>query len=151
MAVAGIPWDQILEALTAACRKHYGQRLAALAVFGSVGRGQATEASDIDLLVVVRSGCRSRPAALEEFGAIEKAMMRWWQESLGRPDPLPELSPVFCTPANLERRFPLMLDMVHDARLLYDPDGILKQALDALSRRLEALGARRIPYGGAWY
>jgi hypothetical protein len=61
------------------------------------------------------------------------------------------LSPVFKTPAEVELGSPLFLDMVQDARILHDPDGLLAARLDRLRARLAELGARRIWRGNAWY
>lgn len=46
---------------------------------------------------------------------------------------------------------PLLLDMTEDARVLYDPAGVLAAALVALRGRLAILGARRIWRGNAWF
>ncbi len=44
----------ILEKLGTDLREHYGDRLAKLVLFGSQARGEATDTSDIDILVVLR-------------------------------------------------------------------------------------------------
>jgi hypothetical protein len=62
-----------------------------------------------------------------------------------------DLSPVFKTPDEVERGSPLFLDMVEDARLLYDPEQFLAGYLDQLRARLQQLGARRVRLGNAWY
>jgi hypothetical protein len=41
--------------------------------------------------------------------------------------------------------------MTEDARVLYDPAGVLAAALVALRGRLAILGARRIWRGNAWF
>ena len=46
---------------------------------------------------------------------------------------------------------PLFLDMVEDARILYDPERLLAAYLDRLRARLRELGSRRIWLGNAWY
>ncbi|MBE3577614.1 MAG: hypothetical protein IMX00_07970 [Limnochordales bacterium] len=46
---------------------------------------------------------------------------------------------------------PLFLDMVEDARILYDRDGFLCGYLERLRRHLKQLGARRVSHAGAWY
>jgi hypothetical protein len=57
---------------------------------------------------------------------------------------------VLKTPAEIEHGSPLLLDMVDDARILYDRDRFLERALAALRARLNRLGARRIWLGSAW-
>ncbi len=61
------------------------------------------------------------------------------------------LCPVFKTPEEAEAGSPLFLDMVQDARLLYDRDGFFAKRLAGLRRRLAELGAKRIWRGNVWY
>ena len=136
-----IPSTMQVEMLAAACVDAYGDRLAALAIFGSVGRGTASDASDLDLLVVLRSRPGGRTACLGEFRPVEE-----------RPELRElDLSPVFRTVEELREGFALLLDMVDDAQILYDPEKLLADALAGLRARLQALGARRIQYKGSWY
>jgi predicted nucleotidyltransferase len=143
-------YDNILAALLDACRHHYGDRLIALAVFGSVGRGTMRPNSDIDLLIVADPLADGRMPRVEEFGAVERMLAGALDEARQR-HVVTELSPVLRTPAELTVGSPLLLDMIEDARVLYDRDGVLAGALDALRQRLATLGARRIWRGNAWY
>ncbi|MGH7332032.1 MAG: nucleotidyltransferase domain-containing protein, partial [Candidatus Rokuibacteriota bacterium] len=61
------------------------------------------------------------------------------------------LSPVFKTPEETEAGSPLFLDMVEDARIVYDRDGFLKNRLERLGQQLAALGSRRVWRGNSWY
>lgn len=127
-----------LGSIVASARATYGENLVALAVFGSFARGTATAASDLDLLVVLRRRPGGRLACLESFRPVEAATDL-------------DVSPVFRTPEDLAAGFPLMLEMAEDAKILYDPSAVLTDALGRLRRRLRELGARRVPYKGAWY
>jgi predicted nucleotidyltransferase len=142
-------FEDLLETLADACRSVYGERLAALAVFGSVGRGTARSDSDIDLLIVATGLSERRVARVEEFAAVE-SMLEPRLARARRAGVETRLSPVFRTPEELEVGGPLLLDMVDDARLLVDT-GFLARRLARLKRRLEELGARRIWLGSAWY
>jgi predicted nucleotidyltransferase len=142
-------FDDLLDSLAAACHSVYGKRLAALAVFGSVGRGTARPDSDIDLLIVATDLSERRIARVEEFAAVE-SMLEPRLAQAKRAGVDTRLSPVFRTPAELEVGSPLLLDLVDDARLLVD-NGCLARRLARLKRRLEELGARRIWLGSAWY
>jgi predicted nucleotidyltransferase len=139
----GLVSDRQLEMVRDACLEVYGDNLVALAVFGSVGRGSPSPASDVDLLVVLGRRPGGRFACLESFEAVERRL----EEAGLRLD----LSPVFRTVEDLAAGFPLLLDMVEDARILFDREGVLAAALERLRARLKALGARRIPYKGSWY
>ena len=138
----------VLSALGDAAQAHYGDRLRALAVFGSVGRGTAGPESDIDVLVVADDLPRGRLARVREFDAVERALAAAFAGSTIR---LPPLSPIFKTPAELEAGSPLLLDMIGDSVVLADRTGVLRARLDRLRARLAELGARRIWRGNAWY
>jgi predicted nucleotidyltransferase len=143
-------FDAILTGTLEACRHHYGERLVALAVFGSVGRGTMRPDSDLDLLLVVDPLADGRLARIDEFAAVERALAPTLAEAR-RAGVNTELSPIFRTPVELAAGGPLLLDMTEDARLLHDPQGVLARGLDVVRDRLAALGARRIRRGNAWY
>lgn len=143
-------YEEIIEALVAELQVTYGARLVACAVFGSVGRGTPRYGSDIDLLLVVHGLPRGRFLRLEEFLPVEARLES--RLTFGDPEhPAIALSPVFKTPEEVGAGSPLFLDMVEDARVLYDPDGFLGRNFDRLRARLCQLGARRIWRGNAWY
>lgn len=62
-----------------------------------------------------------------------------------------ELSPVFKTPEEIRQGSLLPLDLPSDARYLHDRDHFLADELTRLRARLDALGARRIWRGNAWF
>ena len=143
-------YDELLTAILAGLRATYGPRLVACAVFGSVGRGTPRYGSDIDLLLVVRGLPDGRFNRVEEFLPVETQLEPALRAGEAGHPPI-ALSPVFKTPAEVEAGSPLFLDMIEDARILYDPDGFLTHYLDRLRTRLRQLGARRIRRGNAWY
>lgn len=129
---------------------HYGERLVAIAIFGSAGRGTARPDSDIDLLVVARGLPDGRVARNQDFNRVEDALEPAFAVVRGKGCSW-YLSVVFKTPEELALGSPLLLDMTDDARVLYDPEGVLAGALDRLRERLAQLGARRVWRGSAWY
>jgi hypothetical protein len=136
--------DQLLKRLTGLSKERYGERLISLAVFGSVGRGTPRPDSDVDFLLIARDLPVGRIARMQEFAAIETALVATIK---GRV----ELSPIFKTPQEIANGSPLFLDMVEDARLLFDRDDFFKNTLENLRGRLQRSGARRIWQGNAWY
>lgn len=143
-------YEDLLKRLLAELRGHYGPRLVSVAVFGSVGRGAPREGSDIDILIVARDLPRGRTARVEAFLPVEDRLAPWLRR--GRPAAGEILlSPVFKTPEELEAGTPLLLDMVEDARILFDDEGVLAQRLERLRARLRELGARRVWRGATWY
>jgi hypothetical protein len=119
-------------------------------VFGSVARQTQRHDSDIDLLLVVRDLPDGRMPRVGEFEQVEQQLATGFAEAAKRGIHT-RLSPVFRTPAELEAGSPLLLDMVEDARILFDRDGTLAGRLQRLRKRLQEYGARRIRKGGSYY
>jgi hypothetical protein len=63
----------------------------------------------------------------------------------------PYLSPILKTKEDAKNLSPLYLDMVTDARILYDKDDFFKEILDKLKIKLNSLNARKIKVGKKWY
>ncbi len=143
-------FEELLDALVEACTSHWGKRLVSVAVFGSVGRGTPRPDSDVDLLLVVEHLPRGRLARVEQFAPVEQQLTPLL-ERLRTSGVWTELSPVLKTPEEVLAGSPLFLDMVHDARILWDRDRFLAGYLERLRQRLMQLGARRVPFAGGWY
>ena len=143
-------YDELLDRLLVALREHYGERLVACAVFGSVGRGTPRYDSDIDLLLMIRGLPPGRLNRVEEFLPVEARLEPALKAHHPQGAPV-ALSPVFKTPEEVEAGSLLFLDMVEDARILYDPEGFLAGYFNRLRTRLGQLGSRRIRRGNAWY
>lgn len=143
----------LAQAYTEALRKSLGEKLVAVVLFGSVARGEAISASDIDLLVVVEgmpAARFQRYAWLEAADrAVEPQVQALWQQ--GTPV---EISVILKTPEEAARINPLSLDLTEDARILYEREPFLSSILDILERlrqRLRALGAQRKRQGSIRY
>lgn len=142
--------ERLLTELKAACLNVYGESLVSLAVFGSVGRGTPRPDSDVDLLIVANSLPNGRLRRMESFRAVEGALQPIAAEFESKGLNL-VLSPVIRLPAEITAGSPLLLDLVDDARVLYDPNRFLCNTLADLRRRLDALHARRVWVGNAWW
>ena len=143
-------YEALLGDILAACQQTYGDRLVSLAVFGSVARQTQRPDSDIDLLLVVEDLPNGRIPRVREFDDVERQL----EAALGRAAALgihTRLSPLFKTPPELETGSPILLDMVEDARLLFDRGHLLARRLERLRQRLVELKARRIRKGGGYY
>lgn len=144
--------DDLFKAVHEAAAATYGERLVAVAIFGSWARGAATPASDLDLLIVAKSLPPSRMKRVREFRPVADATravrFRVWSEQ----GPVIELSPVFKTPEELAAGSPLYLDMTLWSVVLFDRGGMLETFLAGLRERMRALGSRRVPFkGGAFW
>ncbi|MDD4933685.1 MAG: nucleotidyltransferase domain-containing protein [Methylacidiphilaceae bacterium] len=143
-------FEELLQRLLAAVRLAYGPRLLALAVFGSVGRGKMRPDSDIDFLIVADPLPRGRMARVAEWEPIERELSPALEEARAH-GVLAEWSPLFKTPEELAAGSPILFDMTEDARILWDPQRVLEEALRQMKERLARNGARRIWSGNAWY
>jgi predicted nucleotidyltransferase len=126
------------------CRKHYGSGLISVAIFGSVACGVATPESDVDLLIVADRLVPGHLNRMDDFRPVEESI-------LGRMRDRGELSPIFKTPAEVRAGSPLFWDMTEEVIILFDRDRFLEGSLEEVKRSLQALGARRVKQGSAWY
>lgn len=143
-------FESLLADILAACRSYYGDRLVSLVVFGSVARRTQRPDSDIDLMLVVDDLPDGRIARVEEFAAVEQGI----QPGLDRARASgvhTYLSPVFKTPAELETGTPLLLDLIDDARILFDRNQVFAHRIERLQQRLKELGSRKVRKGGGYY
>jgi predicted nucleotidyltransferase len=143
-------FEELLTKLAAAAQAVYGDRLVTVAVYGSVGRGTMRHDSDVDVLIIAGDLPRGRLKRVQEFQVIEDTLEEEFRRLAGRGIAT-TLSPIFKTPEEATAGSPLFLDMVEDARMLYDRNGFFAQRLHKLRNRLNALGAKRIWRGNAWY
>jgi hypothetical protein len=119
-------------------------RLLGVVLYGSVGRERPHPGSDIDLMLVVEGLPVGRRGRAELAEAVEQA-------TLGAAPDLPPLSLVLRTPAEVQAGFPLLLDMIAEGRIVWDPRGIVAGLFHAWEARLAAHGARRVVTGESWH
>ena len=129
----------------------YKDRLITLAVFGSVGRSTPRPDSDIDLLIVAEDLPGGRMKRVAEFAEVEQKLTPLLNKMREQHGIDTSLSPVFKKRSEVLQGSLLFLDMVDDARLLYDRDHFFSRYLAALRKKLELMGGRKVPYRGAWY
>ena len=138
--------DLLLERL----KQEFGeQTILAVALFGSVARGEARPDSDIDLLVVYEKGGfnPTRKFVSTLFVLRESSEYRELRRKGLKPDPYP----VFLTREELWESPLILLDVLDHGIILYDT-GILQERLEALKHRLAELGARKVVLeDGRWY
>jgi predicted nucleotidyltransferase len=89
MALAHPELVTYLDLLTTRCKKHYGEELLSLVLYGSIVRGTFRPTSDLDLLVVLRSTTLSWGKRISQFlggvldhSDVERAQARLRQMSL---------------------------------------------------------------------
>jgi len=128
----------------------YGERLVSVALFGSAGRETQRFDSDVDVLLIAKDLPVGRMKRVREFENVEKSLEAQLME-LKKKGIDTRISAVIKTPEETTAGSPLFLDMVDDAKVLYDRGGFFANRLEELRRKLDALGARRVWKGSAWY
>lgn len=142
-----------LEAFTKALEARLGESLLAVVLYGSVARGSATEASDLDLVIVQRDAPSSYYERLAPILEVEEALRNSAaSEELARRGLRPSVSPLILSEAEASENRYIFLDMVEEAVVLFDREGFFTRRMEELRRRLQELGARRIVLpDGSWY
>jgi len=131
-------------------KKYYGTRLVSLVIFGSAGRGNPTPFSDLDFLIIVRNLVNGRIKRMKEFNRIERKIES--KIKIFQKDGIyVSLSPIIKTPEEVERGSLIFLDMVEDAKIIFDRNNFFKNYIKKLRKKLERLGAKRIWKGNLWY
>jgi predicted nucleotidyltransferase len=143
-------FKELLEKLLEETKSFYGERLVSFVVFGSVARETFRYDSDIDLLIIAEHLPKGRMKRVAQFSAVEDRLEPHLG-SLKKEGIDTFVSAIFKTPQEAEWGSPLFLDMVEDARILYDKNAFFTKRLGRLRDRLKELGAKRIWEGNIWH
>jgi len=144
-----LEWNALADRVVAEYRAAIGDDLMAIALFGSVARGQARPDSDLDLYVVTR-----RPSLGDSrlHGMWDRIDASPEYQALVRAGYQPSPSPVPHSVDDLVRHPWILLDIAHHGVILYDPGSVLERELDAVRRRMAELGSTRVELpDGSWY
>ncbi len=128
-----------------------GERLVSVVLFGSVARGDVSDSSDIDLLIVAKNLPESRFERLQFFYQAEKLCKNELKAVYERYSITAYFSPIMKEAKEAGRISPLYLDIVEDGIILYDKDELMKNLLEKLRSKLRAMGAKRVWRGRKWY
>lgn len=131
-------------------KSFYGKRLISFVVFGSAARETQRFNSDIDILIIAKGLSRGRMKRIREFDAVEKRIGPFLND-LQKEGINTYISAIIKTPEEAISGSPLFLDMVEDAKILFDKNGFFSNIIERLKSRLKELGAKRIWLGNAWY
>jgi len=143
-------FQELENQLLSGIKSLYGDRLVSVAVFGSVARGTQNFDSDIDVIIIVNNLPGGRMKRIREFEVVEEGITPFLK-GLQKEGINTDISAILKTPQEAESGSPLFLDMVEDARILFDQGDFFSKILKRLKNQLNRLGARRIWRGNAWY
>lgn len=138
--------DRTLEEL----KEYFGEDLISVVLFGSFARGEAKKESDIDLLIVCRDLPKERMKRQDIFIEIEKNIEKEMKR-LHEKGVFPYISPIMKTKEEAKKFSPLYLDMVEDAKILFDRQNFFGEILRNLRYKMKELKSKRIWIGKKWY
>lgn len=121
---AGGGYTSAYAALLKEVESTYEASLEGVALFGSTVRGEETEESDVDLLIVLRKG-----------SAIDRSLYDRWDEAFGKEDR--KVSPHFVAfPVSVNDVGSLWYEVALEGVVLLDREGTLGRFLAAIRRRM---------------
>ena len=124
--------EEKLKPVLSGLKKGLGDRLAAVALFGSRARGDAMPQSDWDIFVLAE-GLPDKP--FRRHLLLKRMIPPRWRG---------KVSIIAKTPEEFERYLAgLFLDIAVDGVILFDPQGYLSQKLDLIRRLIKQKGLTR--------
>ncbi len=142
-------YEDMEKALIEAFLKVFNDELVSLVLYGSYARREARPDSDVDVIVVVKDRLRDRFKVHSMIDRVEE-LLRPLMMKFKRKGYAPVLSPYILTEGQAKVFRPLYIDVVFDAKILYDRNDFMKNILEKVRKRLEELGARRVRIGKKW-
>jgi len=122
---------EIARKLCEILKKEVKENLLSFVVFGSTARGKAKTHSDIDVLIICKDKRETWKHYLKAKLEIQKS----------HP---PMFSSIITTETNLRENPYILLDLIDDNILFYDPKNVFRKLIEDLRKKLKELGAKRI-------
>ncbi|MBI4373525.1 MAG: nucleotidyltransferase domain-containing protein [Deltaproteobacteria bacterium] len=111
---------------------HFGSELEGILIFGSQVTGQATESSDLDLLIVLKS---SLP--------LTRSLYRWWDEKVSLSGTI-VVNPQFAhIPLSMEEAGSLWLEVATASQMIWERDLVVTDFLELLREFIASDRVRR--------
>lgn len=135
---------EVIKEFVRSLQSFFGKNLVSIILFGSIARGDFSENSDIDILVVAKDFPKSFSKRIDLFiPIVEKARRK-------APNyPFIQVYPLTVNEALKNR--PIYLDLITDAIILYDEGNFMMNILNKLFKELKELGAKKIYLeDGSW-
>ncbi|MBC7091185.1 MAG: nucleotidyltransferase domain-containing protein [Nitrososphaeria archaeon] len=130
--------------------KVFRDQIISIVLYGSYARAEPKPYSDIDLLIVVRELPEDRMKLHALLDNVEENLKELYS-MLEEKGYKPILSPIILDIDGASKIRPLYLDIIFDAKILYDEKDFIKNVFEKLRRRLETLNAERKRLGNLWY
>jgi len=118
--------------------------VAGVILFGSVARGEESERSDVDLLVLWE-GLDVDEKKRHVY--VYRAVSQYFPSSVR----LTVLDMEYSSFLKVRKLTPLLLNIIYDGVVLYDKYGLLEKFLSRVRGELEAKGLKRVKIGKYYY
>ncbi|MFX0163484.1 MAG: nucleotidyltransferase domain-containing protein, partial [Candidatus Hodarchaeota archaeon] len=125
--------------------------LVSFALYGSIARGTAKPESDLDILLISDDFEGSIASRIDKLVKVENKVEEeiFW---LMKHEIYPVVSFYPIRRVEAEQLPLLFLDLIEDAKIIYDEDSFLRNLLNNLQAKLVTLGAKKVNLGdGSWY
>ena len=143
--------ENLIRELVFQLKTHSSENLVSVVLFGSFARGDFHECSDIDLLLIFEELPSSFFERSKLFDKMEQKVKPEFK-SFREMRYLCQFMPIMKTRSEASYHSPLYLDMVEDAKILYDKGDFFQTVLSEIKQRLLELGAKRkYLKSGGWY
>lgn len=149
-SISGI-YENLLGKILNDIRRYFDKNLVSVVLYGSLARGEVKRNSDIDLLIISENLPKEQSRRHDIFIELEKESEEEIKKIYDKWGFYPYISPIMKTKEDAMNLSPLYLDMVTDAKILYDKDDFFKEILKKLKSELDLLNARKIQVGKKWY
>lgn len=147
-------YKKVLEGFLDLLKVEFYDNLVSVVLYGSVARGKGSILSDIDLLLILES-ChpnyhRCLDQVLDVVDRLKKLKIygKTW-EKVGQE---PFFSFLILSRKEAEGNRYIFLDMVDDAKILYDKNDFFAGRLKQIKKRIKELGSQKFTLeDGSWY
>jgi len=137
-----LKYKEALSELLAFLKDKLRENLISVVVFGSVARGTFKEHSDVDLLVVSRNFPKKLVDRIDLF--VDKTFEISMKYGIN-------ISIIPLKIDEAQSTQPIYLDMAYEGIILYDRDNFIEKKLNDLRKKLEKMGAERVPYKRGYF
>jgi len=112
-----------LEPIIAKIKEHFGKDLVGIMLFGSYATNESTEASDIDLLIVLSNDI-----------PIVRKLYRWWDNEISETN-LEIINPHFVNlPKDIKKVTGLWLEVAEKGKVLYQRNQLIEKTISKIKK-----------------
>lgn len=147
-------YNELLEAFLSLLKEEFHENLLSLVLYGSIARGEGRAFSDIDLLIVLENPHPNYHRRLDQLLDIEERLKRTeeYERTKNRMGQEPYFGFLIFSRQEAEENRYIFLDMIEDAKILYDKNEFFRKRLNEMALRLMELGAQKVSLeDGSWF